>query len=892
MSKSLVIAEKPSVAQDIARALGDAKRTGNYFENDTYVITSAIGHLVEIYNPKEETEKHGKLRLGNGGKWSFGSLPALPEFGLRPSRSKGAVERVNIIKRLAKRKDVSCIINACDAGREGELIFHYIANYLKESNPKFNDASVRRLWLQSMTHQAILEGLKNLRDNTDLILLREAAVARSEADWFIGINATRALSALNSKDGGFQLTTAGRVQTPTLALLVDRERQRREHHQRKYWMLEVDFQLATGSYTGKWNKQAKDPADPEDKLDRIWNQQQAEQLYQMCLTQPAGSVCETVKERKIRPPLLFDLTELQREANKRFSLPARRTLGAAQALYEKYKLLTYPRTESHHLPHDYVAVCEQTLTKFASGKTSGPQRDYLDMDLIAQHAAPARKLVATVGKRVFDTSKVSDHFAIIPTGELPRATLPDIEQKIFDLVCRRFVSAFLPTAIMQDTIRTTTLKEEQFRTIGQVIIEPGWLAVGRSSTKDKVLPPLFPAGEKSINQPSAQAEAAHLQENDTKPPARYDDASLLGAMQKAADFVEEAELSEALKAGGGLGTPATRASVIEELLRTGYTARNQKELIPTAKAFSLMEVLTDMEISELTKPDLTAEWENRLRDIEAGSVNKEDFLASIQEMAKRIVAVASKHDPDAVDGDYVTLTGNCPKCQGVVKEGYRKYSCQDCGLYFWKTVAGYQLTPAEAEILLRDRRLGPLAEFKSKLGNFFTATLILSDEGKIDMEFPDQEDDDFDPSELEGQDPIGPCPKCNKKDAQLFQATTAYRCSSVLAGKDCGFRISRLICKRELSPAEVCQLIDPERKKTDLLEGFISKYDKPFNAFLKLDPKSKKLGFEFEKRKPAAKKKAAKKKTAAQKKAAQKKSAKGKQGDRTGKRTTNSSTLN
>lgn len=840
MSKALIIAEKPSVAQDIARAVGDATRKKDYFETPDYLITSAIGHLVEIYDA-EETQKKA-----NGGKWSFTNLPVLPQFDLRPIKTTEA--RVKLIQKLASNKEVATIINACDAGREGELIFHYIAEYLKLTKP------TSRLWLQSLTKKAILDGLADLRTSTELDQLRKAAVARSEADWLIGINATRALTALNSKDGGFLLTTAGRVQTPTLALLVAREKKRREHVPRAYWTLEVEFSVANGNYLGKWVKPKKDPANEEDSLERIWEHEQAEQLAKLCQQGSTGHVVDSVKERKLSPPALFDLNELQREANKLYSLPARRTLGAAQALYDRYKLLTYPRTESRHLPTDYVSVAEQTLAKLAASGS------HASMAPLAQHCHTAQAQVAKVGKRVFDQSKVTDHFAIIPTGMLPKDTLPDIEQKIFDLVCRRFVGVFLPPALVRETTRITTLKDEQFRTRGRIIAEAGWLAVARSGNKDSVIPALA-----NPEETATVTKTAELSAKETKPIARYNDASLLGAMQRAADFVEEAELSEALKAGGGLGTPATRASVIEELIRTDYMVRDSNEIIPTAKAFSLMEILTDMQIGELTKPDLTATWENRLRGIEAGSEDEQEFIANIGEMAKRIVAAAKEHDPDATTGNYATLTAKCPSCKtGAMQEGYRKYSCQnpecksgasDSPLFIWKTVAGRQLTPAEADTLIATGRVGPFDNFRSKRGFAFIATLVLGASGKIDMEFPDEIVEEVD---LATATKVGTCPKCTEP---VLQAPLSFCCQDLLnhSGK-CDFKISRTYCHHELELEEVAQLLDKEKFKTALIKDFISKRGKPFSAYLNLEPKSGKVKFEFEERK-ATKKKTTKKST-------------------------------
>src|SRR5258706_2843688 len=427
MSKSLIIAEKPSVAQDIVRALtrpagksGKFEKHDEYFESDKYLVTSAVGHLLEIKAPEEFDVKRGK--------WSFAHLPVIPpHFELNPiDKSKG---RLAAIVKLVKRKDVSELINACDAGLEGELIFRLIQQHSKSKHP------VKRLWLQSMTPAAIRDGFEHLRSDAQMLPLADAARCRSEADWLVGINGTRAMTAFNSRDGGFFLTTVGRVQTPTLSIVVEREEEIRKHVARDYWEVKATFAAQAGEYEGKWfdPKWKKNPDDAEQRADRLWTEADAQAIAQAVRGQPA-SVSEEAKPSTQSAPGLYDLTTLQREANSRFGFSATPTLALAQALYERHKVLTYPRTDSKHLPEDYVAVVKQTMQMIPSEDLPCPLRG------LAVHAKNAVKegYVKPV-KRIFDNAKVSDHFAIIPTLLAPKS-LSEIEARLYDMVC----NAFLP----------------------------------------------------------------------------------------------------------------------------------------------------------------------------------------------------------------------------------------------------------------------------------------------------------------------------------------------------------------------------------------------------------------------------------------------------------------
>ena len=543
MGKKLIIAEKPSVAADIAKALGGFTKHDDYFENDEYVVSSAIGHLLELACPEEYEVKRGK--------WSFTHLPVIPpHFALKPIEKTES--RLKLLTKLIKRKDVDALINACDAGREGELIFNYIAQHSKTSKP------IQRLWLQSMTQQAIRDGFARLRSGAEMQGLADAAVCRSESDWLVGINGTRAMTAFNSKTGGFHLTTVGRVQTPTLAIVVERERKIREFKPRPYWEVEASFAAKAGEYAGKWFDEGfkgKDDGENRDehaRADRIWDEAKAEAIRAACVGQ-VGEVSEESKPETRLSPLLFDLTSLQREANARFGFSAKNTLGLAQALYEKHKVLTYPRTDSRYLPEDYLGTVKATLAML-TGEGAGKGHDEV---LLARYAPFAHQVLARnwvlPNKRIFNNAKVSDHFAIIPTTQAPK-NLSEPEQKLYDFVVKRFLAVFFPAAEYQVTTRITRVAGHPFRTEGKVLVNPGWLAVyGKEGQEGEEgnLPKVEPKEK-------VATEEVNLKATETRPPPRYSEATLLSAMEGAGKMVEDEELKAAM-AGRGLGTPATRA---------------------------------------------------------------------------------------------------------------------------------------------------------------------------------------------------------------------------------------------------------------------------------------------------------------------------------------------
>jgi DNA topoisomerase III len=822
MSKSLIIAEKPSVANDLARALGGFKKVDDHFENENYIISSAVGHLVELCLPSELDVKRGK--------WSFANLPIIPdEFELKPiEKSK---PRFNQLKRLIQRKDVTELINACDAGREGELIFRYLVKLTGSKKP------IRRLWLQSMTAESIRSAFAHLRTNEEMIPLAKAAVCRSESDWLVGINGTRAMTAFNNKAGGFQLTPVGRVQTPTLAILTEREEKIRAFKSRPYFEVFGDFGVEAGEYRGRWFREDFTKNGDEDaRAERIWEAADAEAIKERCLGK-TGIATEERKPTTQAPPLLYDLTSLQRDANGR-GFSAKRTLQIAQQLYEKFKVITYPRTDSRYLPEDYIATVKGTL-----GKIKDPA--------LAEHARKAAQMVKP-SKRIFNNAKISDHFAIVPSGEVPHG-LDEVQQRIYDMIVRRFIAVFFPAAQFEVTTRITRVEKDAFRTDGKIIVDPGWLAVyGREAAvaDDEGGASLVPI---SPNE-SAKVLDIEVKQNETKPPARFNEATLLSAMEGAGKLVEDEELREAMSANG-LGTPATRAAIIEGLIFQEYVRRQGRELIATAKGLALITLLRGIGVPALCSPEMTGEWEHKLKQIQQGEMKRKDFMAQIREFTREIVEKAKNFEGDSVSGNFAPLNVKCPKCAGgPFEEDYRTFKCAGCGLIVWKTMAGRLFEAGEVETLLTQSRVGPLEGFRSKMGRPFTATVKLGEEFKPEFEFESSEPGGaitIDPARHEA---LGACPVCQK--GQVHALDNSYACEhAVSAEKTCTFRVGKVILQREIPKEQVQKLITTG--KTDLLPKFISKKGRPFSAHLKLE--KGKVGFEFAERAPKAKKARARK---------------------------------
>ena len=819
MSKVLIIAEKPSVALDISKALGGFTKAADFYESDQYVLSSAVGHLLEIACPEDYEVKRGK--------WSFAHLPVVPpHFDLRPiARSE---DRLKTLVRLLKRKDVTGLINACDAGREGELIFRLVVQHAKAKQP------VRRLWLQSMTPAAIRDGFTHLREDREMLPLADAARSRSEADWLIGINGTRAMTAFNSKEGGFYLTTVGRVQTPTLAVLVEREEKIRAFKPRDYWEVHASFGAKAGQYNGRWAepkfKRAED--DEHARAERIWSQAAAEAIVTACAGKP-GTVSEESKPSTQSAPLLFDLTSLQREVNGRFGLSAKNALGVAQSLYERHKVLTYPRTDSRALPEDYIATVRKTMEMLKDSSA---------------YVVPAKNVLKNgwvkPNKRIFDNTKISDHFAIIPTLLAPKA-LSEIEQKVYDLVVKRFLAVFHPPAEFMQTTRVTEVEGHQFKTEGKVLVNPGWLAVyGREIAGEDENLVAVAAGEK------VASEAIEARGTQTKPPPRYSEATLLSAMEGAGKLIEDEELRAAMDQKG-LGTPATRAAIIEGLIKEEYVHRNGRELQPTPKAFSLMFALRHFGVTELASPELTGEWEFKLKEMEKGRLSREAFMAHITEATTELVNRI--RDGNIPDTAFATVDVPCPKCGGLVQENYRKFQCLSCDFNMWKVISSREWAAEEVAELISKKQIGPLTGFRSKMGRPFAASLRLNAEFRAEFDFGQDMEGDTEAPDFSAQEAVGACPKCSSR---VYEHGSGYVCEKATGpAKTCDFRSGRIILQQEVAREQMVKLLSEGR--TDLLTGFISnRTRRAFKAFL-VKQADGKVGFEFMQRAAKAPAKAA-----------------------------------
>jgi DNA topoisomerase III len=846
MSKSLIITEKPSVASDVAKALGDFKKGKDYYENERYLISWAVGHLFELAVPDSMKEQD---------KWDMKKLPIMPaEFELEPAEKMGS--RVNVLRKLIKDKNVSDIINACDAGREGELIFRYIVQYAGTKKP------IKRLWLQSMTPEAIREGFERLRSDAEMQPLASAARSRNEADWLVGINATRAFTLRLSGGRGSTVTSLGRVQTPTLAIIVDRESKIKDFKPRELHEIIGTFRTAAGEYAGRWfdEKFKKDEdeiertkrlltrlqlnlPDAEQRLDsangslwdehraapRLWHREIADAIQRRCTGKHGIVELEEKKPTTQAAPQLYDLTTLQREANNRFGFSAKRTLQIAQALYERHKAITYPRTDSRALPEDYLPTVRSTLSKIDNPFA----RKVLDNSWVKPN------------KRIFNDTKVSDHFAIIPTGTVPRS-LDSQESAVFDMVTKRFVAVFFPPAQYENTTRITRVAGEPFKTEGKIMVAPGWLEVyGRETAGDK------PEENLPAVQQGERVETVRIEINteQTRPPVRFNEGTILSAMEGAGKLVDDEELRDAMKEKG-LGTPATRASIIETLISAHYLTRHGKDLQPTAKAIQTITLLKSA-VPELTSPELTGEWEFRLREIEHRKLTRDAFMRDIRDLTKEIVGKAKHFHPDEHMPDSEPF-GTCPKCGSPIIERFKSFTCtnEECDFTIWKTIAGRLLSREEFEALARDKQVGPLSGFRSRKGKRFHAVLKLSDEFKAEFDFgPNgQENGAAQQVDFSGQEPLGKCPKCG---GRVFELGMSYVCeNSVGPNKTCDFRSGKVILQRSVDREQMSKLLSTGR--TDLIERFISRKGRPFKAFLVVTDK-KDVGFEFEKREPKPK---------------------------------------
>ncbi len=816
--KSLVIAEKPSVAADLARSLGKVPKHGDHYENDEYVVSYALGHLVELEMPEDIDKK-------KYGFWRLETLPIIPaKFGLKPiAESK---ERFNALKKLLARKDIGHVINACDAGREGELIFAYLYQLTKSKLP------VKRAWMQTMTTGGIQEAFKNLRDGEKMSGLQDAARCRSESDWLIGINGTRALTKRMFGSRAGNVASVGRVQTPTLAIVYARELEIRNFKPREYWRVTATFEVAKGRYEGVYQRPdfKKNEGDEHDRVDRLWDRALAEAVHAACAGAPLAAVTEEKKASTQASPRLYDLTTLQREANNRYGLPARRTLQIAQALYERHKMITYPRTDSRALPEDYIPTVREALRNLHGG--------------LAPHAHQVLEAGwVRPNKRIFNNEQISDHFAIIPTSHEAKH-LDEMEAKVFDMIARRFVAAFFPPAEFDITTRTSTVAPgHDFKTEGKVLTFPGWLAVYGKTTVDEESPDskALPALSADDGAPArARTVESALHHESTRPPPRYTEATLLSAMEGAGKLVDDEDMAEAMKERG-LGTPATRADTIDGLINQKYIDRPQRELIPTAKAEQVVQFLSAVKAEALTSPAMTGEWEFKLRQMEHNKFSREKFMDEIVEQTKGIIErVKGFEEDDSIARETTILS---PTDGKPLRETLRGYKSHDGEFMIYKVIGGRRMEEEEVRQLVDKGSLGPLDGFISaKTRARFSALLRLTKDaetGKYKAEY------DFgDKVDLGTVEPYWTDPKTG---AQLCEVGSSH----ILRERDGEgwkqtFRIGRLMCQKAITREMAQQLVG--EGKTELIKSFISKKGRPFDAILKRE--GPKFSWEFPPRAP------------------------------------------
>lgn len=808
MTKTLIIAEKPSVAADIAKAIGNCTKTADGFERADVVISSAAGHLATVVAPGAD----------KGGK-SLETLPVIPnQFEVRPIEDPRALTRFKLLQRLMSRPDVSTVVNACDAGREGELIFRLI--YEAAGCRK----SCKRMWLKSMTPDAIRDAYEHMAPASDYDRLGDAARCRSEADWLVGINGSRGVSILHQIiRGAYQSTPTGRVQTPTLAILVDLEEKIRNFKPVDYFEIHGTFGAAAGDYQGRWYNANPAPAgageEGEGSKHRISKKEDAEAILAKCRGAAPSSVRDETKPSSESAPRLFDLTTLQREANKKYKLSAADTLKIAQSLYEHHKVTTYPRTDASALPEDYVEPAKQILADLNGTRYEAFAQRALRSDWVRPN------------KRIFDNAKISDHFAIIPTGVKPQG-LTEAEEAIYDMVVRRFIAAFYPAAEYLETVRITTVVGEQFRSSGRVMQLEGWKAVYgalvENDDKTPALPPVAPAERVST-------KAIEIKALKTKAPKRMTEAALLSAMENAGRLVEDSELSEAM-AERGLGTPATRAATIEGLLSTAgaggktkepYLVRDKNYLVPTEKGMGLIAFLRQIGVGALTSPAMTGEWEYKLQLMSEGKYQRAAFMHEIEQATRDMLDAIRKKAP-AVEA--VTLPVPCPKCGGAVKGGISSYACErQCGIDVKRQLLSRTLTPDEVTKLLQARLTDTLEGFVSpKSGKPFGAMLKLTADWKIEFAFAPREQ--ADPATLAAAPALKqPCPKC-KGTMRALEST--FTCEKG------DYFFYRTISGRRMIDVEADYLL--EKRKTPVCGGFLStRTGKGFSAGYKLSKEHK-----------------------------------------------------
>ena len=813
----VIVAEKPSVANDIAQVLGANSKKDTHWEGNGLIVTWAIGHLLQLKYMDDYDEAFKDWRK------TIDRLPYIPEsFEYKPIGGRGK-KQLSAITKLIKSKDVTEIVNACDAAREGELIFRTIVQHTKSK------VKNSRMWLQSMTKDAIQQAWDTRLDGDEYSALRDAAYSRSEADWIIGMNGSRiANSFLPRKKNERVAISLGRVQTATLAMIVEHELKVLGHSPLPYWQLEANFESGDAKWTGRWERRnhVDDPEQPDYKAHRIIEQAEYDKLKALLTSGNSATVKQTQRDSIEKPPLNFDLTSLQREANNILGWSAKKTLGVAQDLYDSHKLTTYPRTDSRHLPEDMHEQIAKTIRQL------GAQDSY---------NAHSTRIVDDGMKnagRNFDNSKVSDHFAIIPTGKIPDGNLNSDHQRLYDLIVRTFLASWHPEAVWDVQKRTAELEGEQFTKEARTIKEEGWRAV---RPKKQSLPEnwnVLPS-----NPCEGTIESYEFKEEKSKPKGRLKEAGLLRLMEHAGKQIDDEALSDAMK-DKGLGTPATRADTIEKLVDRGYIQRSRGGSISaTAHGIRIIDVLRKIPVEWITSPEMTGEMESSLLRVQRGEEPRENYMNAVIEQTTVMVDKIKNHDRSELYVNEPSI-GGCLKCEANIVETTMTYQCElnegrdkGCSFVFWKDTSGRWFDHVTAKRLLEKRQLEDLHGFFNRSGEPYTATVKLTDEGKV--EFVGGGESSSDASDEE----VCPCPACDHGTIRIGQ--TMYACDH----DDCKFRgVSKEMCKRPITPAEAKGILT--NGKSGLLEDFISKRGRPFKAFLVRD--NNRIKFEFPPREAAA----------------------------------------
>jgi DNA topoisomerase-3 len=781
----VVVTEKPSVARDIARVLGVKTAKTGYYEGNDYQISWALGHLVEMLQP----DAYGTQYKA----WRMATLPIIPEefqYGL--IQNDGAKTQYHVIEQLLKQPNIESVICATDAGREGELIFRLIYETAGCQYP------IQRLWISSQTEAAIRQGFAQLKSGDAYAALYDSALSRAQADWLVGINATRAFTIKYAKGQG--VMSVGRVQTPVLKMIVDRFRANQAFESQSFYEVFITAQVEQGSFKAKW---------ADAKTDRLTTSAAAETIAAAVKADPQGRIANlTKKTKQEQVPLLYDLTELQREANRKFKFSADHTLQLAQALYERHKVLSYPRTSSRYLSQDVA----KTIPSLLAGIPDAYQES---LTYIREHSR-------SLADRLIDDSKISDHHAIIPT-EKPAvlAQLSSEEASIYDLVIRRFLAAFYPVCVKHQTDVTVLVAAHSFKATGMVVHDLGWRALyPELDSMDKAI--VLPRIETNE---SVLAKTPTVKVGKTKAPPLHTESSILGLMETAGNDSDDESVREALKQCG-LGTPATRAQILEKLIHVQYIQRQKNKLIPTDKGEYIIDRLGD---HVLTSPELTGQWEKRLNDMAASQYLRKDYMEEIEAFTQDIIdsVVAMPADDQKPEGE---VFGPCPvtDCGGHIVETPKAYSCSKwketgCSAVIWKVMSEKEIKKTQVKQLLKDGKTSVIKGFKSKTGDTFDASLTLVD-GRVQLVYGE---------------PLGPCPVCDK--GQVVETPKAYGCST---WKDtgCPMAIWKQVAKRSITSDEAKALVTSG--KTNVLDGFTSRAGKSFSAALVLN--GGKVEFKFD----------------------------------------------